>query len=109
MDRKTSSSRAKSSKAKTTNVACAEQSVRIANKLGLHARAAASFVKLANRFRASITVCKDHARVNGKSIMGVLMLAAAMGSDITIIAEGPDADEALAVLVRLVQDKFGEE
>jgi phosphocarrier protein HPr len=86
-----------------------ERTVHIANRLGLHARAAASFVKVANRFRASITVAKDRANVNGKSIMGVLMLAAAMGSSITIIAEGADAEEAVQMLAQLVDDKFGED
>jgi len=81
----------------------------ISNELGLHARAAASFVKIANHYRASITVKKDSVSVNGKSIMGVLMLAAAKGTEIIIEADGEDEDEALTELGRLIDAKFGEE
>jgi len=77
--------------------------------LGLHARAAAAFVKIANRFKAHITVIKDSISVNGKSIMGVLMLAAAKGTSIIVAAEGEDAHEALEALGKLINDKFGEE
>lgn len=80
----------------------------IQNELGLHARAAAHFVKIANRFRSSISVHKDSVAVNGKSIMGVLMLAAAKGTAITIEAEGSDAQQAVAALGELIEDKFGE-
>lgn len=80
----------------------------IQNDLGLHARAAAHFVKIANRFRSSISVHKDSVAVNGKSIMGVLMLAAAKGTEITIEAEGTDAEQAVAALGQLIEDKFGE-
>lgn len=80
----------------------------IINELGLHARAAAAFVKVANRFRSEITVKKDNTTVNGKSIMGVLMLAAANGSTILVEANGDDADEALQALAQLVDSKFGE-
>lgn len=80
----------------------------IQNELGLHARAAAHFVKIANRFRSSISVHKDSVAVNGKSIMGVLMLAAAKGTAITIEAEGSDAHQAVAALGELIEDKFGE-
>lgn len=80
----------------------------IQNELGLHARAAAHFVKIANRFRSSITVHKDSVAVNGKSIMGVLMLAAAKGTSITIESEGSDAEQAVVALGQLIEDKFGE-
>ena len=81
----------------------------IVNELGLHARAAAAFVKIANRYRADITVVKDGMQVNGKSIMGVLMLAAAKGTIIAVEAAGDDAGEALTALTTLVAAKFGEE
>lgn len=81
----------------------------ISNELGLHARAAASFVKIANRFRSSITVKKDSVSVNGKSIMGVLMLAAAKGTEITVDADGADESEAINELGTLINAKFGEE
>jgi phosphocarrier protein HPr len=80
----------------------------ITNALGLHARAAASFVKIANRFRSEITVVKGDTRVNGKSIMGVLMLAASKGTEIAVTAKGGDAKEALEALGMLIEDKFGE-
>lgn len=80
----------------------------IQNELGLHARAAAHFVKIANRFRSSITVHKDSVAVNGKSIMGVLMLAAAKGTVITVEADGADAEQAVEALGQLIEDKFGE-
>jgi phosphocarrier protein HPr len=86
-----------------------EQEVYIGNLLGLHARAAASFVKIANRFRANIVVRKGEVSVNGKSIMGVLMLAAAKGAAIVISAEGEDDAEAVEALCALVNEKFGEE
>ncbi len=81
----------------------------ISNQLGLHARAAAAFVKIANRFRANITVKKDAVAVNGKSIMGVLMLAAAKGTPITIETDGDDENEAIQELGNLIEGKFGEE
>lgn len=81
----------------------------IKNELGLHARAAANFVKVANRFRSEIFVVKDKVRVNGKSIMGVLMLAAAKGTAIDIETEGDDCNEALEALGKLIEEKFGEE
>jgi len=79
-----------------------EREVLIRNKQGLHARPAAVFVQLANKFDSIITVKKDSQEVNGKSIMGVLMLAAERGSSITIIAQGPDAQEAVEQLITLV-------
>jgi len=81
----------------------------IMNTLGLHARAAAAFVKIANRFQADITVVKDESSVNGKSIMGVLMLAAAKDSRISITAKGADAKEAMEALGKLIEEKFGED
>jgi len=81
----------------------------IINALGLHARAAAAFVKIANRFQSEIQVMKDEAAVNGKSIMGVLMLAASKGSQIDVTAKGEDATEAIDALGKLIEDKFGEE
>lgn len=86
-----------------------ERTVRIQNKYGLHARPAAEFVKLANRFQADIWVKKEEMQVNGKSIMGVMMLAAEFGSEITIRASGEDAESALAALAELVSNGFGEE
>jgi phosphocarrier protein len=82
--------------------------VQIANRLGLHARAAARFVHLANRFTARITVTKDGSRVNGKSILGLLTLAAQQGVTLRLVAEGEDEVQALAELQALVLDRFGE-
>lgn len=87
----------------------ASRTFTISNELGLHARAAAAFVKIANRFRADITVKKDQVSVNGKSIMGVLMLAAAKGTQITVEANGIDENDALQELGKLIEGKFGEE
>jgi len=81
----------------------------IKNNLGLHARAAAAFVKVANRFHSEIFVQKDDTRVNGKSIMGVLMLAASRGTCIEITVTGLDSQEALDALENLIEEKFGEE
>jgi phosphocarrier protein len=86
-----------------------ERSVRIGNKFGLHARPAAEFVKLAATFRADIVVRKDELEVNGKSIMGIMMLAAECGSEITIRATGDDASAAVDGLVGLVERRFGED
>jgi phosphocarrier protein HPr len=85
-----------------------ERQVQIVNKNGLHARPAAEIVKLAAKFQAEITIVKDDLDVNGKSIMGVMMLAAEHGSTILFRAEGPDADAALDALATLVSNKFGE-
>jgi len=89
-------------------VSAAERTVAIVNPLGLHARPAAEFVKLASRFRADVHVEKDGMTVNGKSIMGVMTLAAECGSAIRIRAVGDDADAALAALVDLVDRGFDE-
>lgn len=86
-----------------------ECEVAIKNRLGLHARAAAKFVHLASRYRAQIRVSRGGRVVDGKSIMGILLLAAGHGTTIGIAAEGADADEALAALCQLVDSGFGEE
>ena len=86
----------------------AEQSVQIRNKNGLHARPAAEIVKAASKFKSDITISREDIVVNGKSIMGVMMLAAEFGATITLRAQGPDADDALAAIVSLVERKFGE-
>jgi len=86
-----------------------ERRVKIKNKLGLHARAASVFVQLSNKFNSKITVQKDGMEVDGKSIMGLLTLAAPKGSEILIIAEGPDEEKAIESLVKLIENKFGEE
>ncbi len=85
-----------------------EQSFTIINKLGLHARAAAKFVKTASKFDADIQVSRNNRNVNGKSIMGIMMLAAAKGTDITVTAEGDDAEKALQAIEALINDFFGE-
>ena len=85
------------------------QSVTVANVYGLHARPAAEFVKLASRFESKILVSKDGLEVNGKSILGVMMLAAERGSTIEIKARGNDAQDAVEALVNLVTNAFGEE
>lgn len=86
-----------------------QEELTICNKLGLHARAAAKFVATASEFSAEIEVEKDGKRVNGKSIMGVMMLAASKGSNIKLFVDGEDADHAMEKLKSLVLDRFGEE
>ncbi len=81
----------------------------ILNKLGIHARPAAQFVKTANRFESDIFVEKDGEEVDGKSIMGLMMLAAGNGSIISVSVEGPDADAALAAIEDLINRKFEED
>ena len=83
--------------------------VRIKNKRGLHARASAKIVEAAARFQSEINIVKDGQVVNARSIMGLMMLAAGIGSDVEITAEGPDAAEALTAIVALADAKFGEE
>lgn len=85
-----------------------EQTVTVVNPLGVHARPAAQLVKLANSFESEIQLVKDELPVNGKSIMGVMMLAAECGACITVRAQGPDADAAVAALIELVTSGFGE-
>jgi len=84
-------------------------SVVIVNELGLHARAAAAFVKEANRFNSEITVIKDGIKADGKSIMSLMMLAAPKGATLEIIATGDDYEDAINALKRLVENKFGED
>jgi phosphocarrier protein len=85
------------------------QTFTIKNKLGLHARAAALLVKTANRFVSNVSIEKDGLEVNGKSIMGILMLAATKGTRVTLKAEGKDAEQAIETLGKLIENKFGEE
>ncbi len=86
-----------------------EVEVVIQNKLGMHARSAAMFVKMANNFASEILIKREQLEVNGKSIMGIMMLAAAKGTTLIIQAEGPDESQALQSLSELVNDNFGEE
>jgi phosphocarrier protein HPr len=86
----------------------AERSVQIVNRNGLHARPAAEIVKAAAKFKSEITLVRDDLEVNGKSIMGVMMLAAEYGSTLVLRASGPDEDAALDALAGLIANKFGE-
>jgi phosphocarrier protein len=86
-----------------------ERTVTIQNRLGLHARACSVFVKEAAKYASHIIVARDGLEVNGKSILGVMMLAAEKGAEILLRTEGPDETEAMEALVRVVDDKFGEE
>lgn len=86
-----------------------ERAVPIVNSLGLHARPAAEFVKMAGRFKASVQVRKDELEVNGKSIMGMMMLAAECGSRLSIRVEGEDAETAIEALAALIAAGFGED
>jgi len=81
----------------------------IVNKLGLHARASALFVKTASRFVSDVKLAKEDVAVNGKSIMGIMMLAASKGSTVCLTVEGPDQDEAFQALGDLINNGFGEE
>ena len=83
--------------------------MRIRNRLGLHARAAARFVETANRFRSRISASRDGRTMDGKSILGMLLLAASLGTVLELSAEGDDAEEALAALCALVEGGLGEE
>ena len=87
----------------------ASSQVQIVNKYGLHARPAAELVKLANRFASEVWIRKDEVEVSGKSIMGVMMLAAECGSTVHIRAAGDDSQAAVDALVQLVQNRFGED
>ena len=86
-----------------------EKEITILNRLGLHARPAAMFVRVATRYRAEIWVDKEGEQINGKSIMGLMMLAAGQGSKLHILAEGPDAAEAVRDLEALIKTRFNEE
>jgi len=85
------------------------RTVEIVNERGLHARASAKFVKLASGFDAEVTVSREGSTVDARSIMGLMMLAAGIGSTVEISAEGPEAAEALAALCELVENRFDEE
>jgi phosphocarrier protein len=85
-----------------------EKEVHIRNKLGLHARAAVKFVNLANRYSAAVKVIKDATEIDGKSILGILTLAAVQGSSVSLRISGKDEDEAMKALTALIKDKFGE-
>jgi phosphocarrier protein len=85
-----------------------EKKIAIKNKLGLHARAAVKFVNLANRFGASVKVVKDGNEIDGKSILGILTLAAIQGSEIMLLVSGKDEDSALKALADLINNRFDE-
>jgi phosphocarrier protein HPr len=87
----------------------ASKELTVINRLGLHARPSAMFVKTASRFRAEIWVEKDGERVNGKSIMGLMMLAAGQGSKLQVLCEGPDAEKALSEIEAIILRKFDED
>lgn len=86
-----------------------EKDITIVNRLGLHARPAAMFVRISSRYRAEVWVSKEGEEVNGKSIMGLMMLAAGQGSKLRIRCEGPDADKAIKELEELINSKFNED
>lgn len=85
-----------------------QRKITIINKLGLHARAAARLVNTASAYAATVLLEKQDEEVNGKSIMGVMMLAASKGTELTLTVDGEDEDEAMSAIVALVEDKFGE-
>ncbi|HEU4853390.1 MAG TPA: HPr family phosphocarrier protein [Telluria sp.] len=85
-----------------------QQEIEITNKLGLHARASAKFTQLAARFKSDVFLTRNARRINGKSIMGVMMLAAGKGAKVTLEADGADEQDAVAALAALINDKFGE-
>ena len=87
----------------------ARETFEVINELGLHARAATRLVQLASRYQAEVWVEKDGQRANAKSVMGVLLLCGQRGARITVSAEGPDAEEAVAAIGALVRSRFGEE
>jgi phosphocarrier protein HPr len=85
-----------------------KRTITISNKLGLHARASAKLTKLAGSFKSEIHMSRSGRRVNAKSIMGVMMLAAGMGAEVEIETDGPDEQAAMDGLLALIQDRFGE-
>ena len=85
-----------------------QKTIKIINNLGLHARAAAKFVQVASGFQAEINIHSSHREVSGKSIMGIMMLAAGKGTEIDITTVGNDEDDAMAALEALINDRFGE-
>jgi phosphocarrier protein len=86
----------------------AEKTIKIQNELGLHARAATKLVQLASKYPCELTITKDGHEVNGKSIMGVLMLVASKGTTVTLRARGDKAQESIDAIAALIDDKFGE-
>jgi phosphocarrier protein HPr len=98
-------------KRKTSDAASAKivREIPIVNRLGLHARPAAMFVRIASKFRCEVWVAKEGEEVNGKSIMGLMMLAAGQGSKLLIRCEGPDADQAINEIEELIKSRFNEE
>ena len=85
-----------------------QKNIEIINKLGLHARASAKFTQLASKFKCEVWISRNNRRVNAKSIMGVMMLAAGKGSTVLLEAEGSDEKECFDALNQLIEDKFGE-
>ena len=85
-----------------------KRDVKVVNKLGLHARASAKLTQIASKFQSTVWITRNTRRVNAKSIMGVMMLAAGMGSTVELETDGPDEGEAMAALERLFAEKFGE-
>ncbi len=85
-----------------------EQVCQIQNKLGLHLRAAAAFVKVAERYKSDVSLEREGTRANGKSIIALVTLAASLGTSVKVVAEGPDAADAVEALAKLVEDRFGE-
>ena len=85
-----------------------QQDIEVINKLGLHARASAKLTQLASRFESEVFLSRNGRRVNAKSIMGVMMLAAAKGATVTLEASGPDEQQAISAISALFSDKFGE-
>ncbi len=86
-----------------------EKKLTLKNKLGLHARAAAKLVQTAEQFKSEIKIVKDNVEADGKSILGVLLLAAPIGTELTFIVDGEDENEAMKAIEDLIEDKFGEE
>jgi len=86
-----------------------EKTLAIQNQLGLHARAAAELVKVTSEYRSEITLNKNGLQVNGKSIMGIMMLAASKGSKVKVSVDGPDAKECMEAVEKIFKDKFGED
>jgi phosphocarrier protein len=85
-----------------------QRQIEIANKLGLHARASAKLTQLAGKYKSDVWISRDGRRVNAKSIMGVMMLAAARGSTVTLETDGPDEHEAIDAIVQLIESRFDE-
>jgi phosphocarrier protein len=98
-----------SRKPETASQSITSKELTIVNKLGLHARPSAKFVKTANQFKCEVWVEKDGEKVNGKSIMGLMMLAAGQGSKLLVSCEGPDGDKALAAIEEIITRKFDED